>query len=45
LGLLSSTFKKMMKLGIARPIDMGGIERNVFDRQELDKAMTARTKS
>jgi hypothetical protein len=32
----------MMRLGIVRPIDMGGIERNVFDREALDKAMSAR---
>jgi hypothetical protein len=43
-GCCPSTFKKMVKIGIVRPIDMGGIERNVFNRQELDKAMTARAK-
>ena len=44
-GCCSSTFTKLMKLGIVRPIDMGGIDRNVFDREALDKAMTARAKS
>jgi hypothetical protein len=41
-GCCPSTFKKLMKLGIVRPIDMGGIERNVFDREALDMAMSAR---
>ena len=44
-GCCPSTFKKMVKIGIVKPIDMSGIERNVFDRQELDKAMSARAKS
>jgi hypothetical protein len=44
-GCCPSTFKKLMKLGIVRPIDMGGIERNVFDREALDMAMSARAKS
>jgi hypothetical protein len=37
-----STFKKLMKLGIVRPIDMAGMERNIFDRHALDAAMSAR---
>jgi hypothetical protein len=41
-GCCPSTFKKLIHLGIVRPIDMVGKRRNIFDRVELDEAMTAR---
>jgi hypothetical protein len=41
-GVSPTTFKRLMKLGIMRPIDMAGMDRNIFDRQALDEAMTAR---
>ena len=41
-GCCPSTFKRLMKLGIVQPIDMAGIERNVFDREALDAMMSAR---
>ena len=40
LGMLPK--KRLMKLGILR--DMAGIDRNVFDREALDKAMSARAR-
>ena len=43
-GCGPSTFKKLVKLGIVRPIDMAGFDRNIFDRQALDDAMTARAR-
>ncbi len=44
-GCGPSTFKKLVKLGIVRPIDMAGFDRSIFDRQALDDAMTARAKA
>ena len=44
ISVCPSTFKKLMKLGIVRPIDLGPVERRVFDRQALDDMMTARAK-
>ena len=41
-GCCPSTFKKLMKLGVVRPIDMVGMSRNIFDRVALDAAMSAR---
>jgi hypothetical protein len=41
-GVCPSTFKTMVKEGIVKPIDMGGVLRNIFDRQALDDAMSAR---
>jgi hypothetical protein len=43
-GCGTSTFQKLVKLGIVRPIDMAGFERNIFDREALDEAMTARAR-
>ena len=43
-GCCASTFKKLVKLGIApAPIDMGGFERNIWDRLALDAAISARS--
>jgi hypothetical protein len=44
-GCCPSTFKKLMKLGVVRPIDMVGMSRNIFDRVALDAAMSARAVS
>jgi hypothetical protein len=43
-GVCPSTFKKLVKLGIAPgPIDMADFDRNIYDRLALDAAMTARS--
>jgi len=34
-----------VKLGIVRPIDMAGFDRNIFDRRALDDAMSARART
>jgi hypothetical protein len=45
-GCCPSIFKKLVKLGIApNPIDMAGFARNIFDRQALGDAMTARART
>ncbi len=44
-GCCPSTFKKLVKLGIVRPIDMAGFDRNIFDRRALDDAMSARART
>jgi len=44
-GCGPSTFKKLVKLGIVQPLDMAGFARNIFDRQTLDAAMTARART
>jgi hypothetical protein len=43
-GVCPSTFKKLVKLGIAPgPIDMADFDRNIYDRLALDAAITARS--
>jgi hypothetical protein len=42
-GCGQSTFKKLVKLGIApRPLDNGGLWRNIYDIRALDAAMDSR---
>ena len=39
-GVSPGTFKKLVRLGIApAPLELPEIDRNVFDRFELDRAM------
>jgi hypothetical protein len=38
-----NTFKKLVRLGLApAPLKLPGLDRNVYDRQALDAAMSAR---
>jgi hypothetical protein len=40
------TFKKLVRLGLApAPLKLPGLDRNVFDRFELDRAMDAARQS
>jgi hypothetical protein len=42
LGVSPGTFKKLVRLGLApAPLKLPGLDRNVFDRFELDRAMDA----
>jgi hypothetical protein len=39
-GVSPGTFKKLVRLGIApQPLKLPGLDRNVFDKLELDRAM------
>jgi hypothetical protein len=41
-GVSPGTFKKLVRLGLAPgPLKLPGLDRNVFDRFELDRAMDA----
>jgi AraC-like DNA-binding protein len=41
-GVSPGTFKKLVRLGLApSPLKLPGLDRNVFDRFELDRAMDA----
>jgi hypothetical protein len=41
-GVSPNTFKKLIRLGLApAPLRLPGLDRNVFDRLELDRAMDA----
>ena len=41
-GVSAGTFKKLVALGIApSPLKLPGLDRNVYDRLELDRAMDA----
>jgi hypothetical protein len=41
-GVSPGTFKKFVRLGLApAPLKLPGLDRNVFDRFELDRAMDA----
>ena len=45
-GVSPNTFKKLVRLGLApAPLKLPGLDRNVFDRIELDRAMDARRQS
>ena len=43
-GVSPNTFKKLVRLGLAppAPLKLPGLDRNIYDRQALDKAMSAR---
>jgi hypothetical protein len=42
-GVSPGTFRKLVKLGVApAPLQIPEIERNIFDRQAIDAAMSAR---
>ena len=42
-GVSPNTFKKLVRLGLApAPLKLPGLDRNIFDRQALDAAMSAR---
>ena len=42
-GVSPGTFRKLVRLGLApAPLKLPGLDRNVYDRQALDDAMTAR---
>jgi hypothetical protein len=39
-GCSVGTFKRLVKLGVAPgPIDLAGLERNIYDRRALDAAL------
>jgi hypothetical protein len=41
-GVSPNTYRKLYRNGLAPgPIDIPGLDRNVFDRRELDRAMDA----
>ena len=41
-GVSAGTFKKLVRLGIApAPLKLPGLDRKIFDRLELDRAMDA----
>jgi hypothetical protein len=41
-GVSPGTFKKLVRLGLApAPLKLPGLDRNIFDRLELDRAMDA----
>ena len=42
-GVSPGTFRKLVRLGIApQPLKIPEIDRNIFDREAIDRAMTAR---
>jgi hypothetical protein len=42
-GVSPGTFKKLVRLGLApQPLNLLGLDRNVYDRLALDAAMSAR---
>jgi len=42
-GVSPNTFKKLVRLGLApQPLRLPGLDRNIYDRQALDEAMTSR---
>jgi hypothetical protein len=42
-GVSPGTFKKMVRLGLAPPpLNLSGLERNIWDKHVLDRAMDAR---
>jgi hypothetical protein len=42
-GVSPNTFKKLVRLGLApAPLKLPGLDRNIYDRQALDDAMSAR---
>jgi hypothetical protein len=46
MGVSPGTFRKLVRLGIMpQPLNIPEIERNVFDRQAIDDAMSARAAS
>jgi hypothetical protein len=41
-GVSPGTFRKLVRLGLApAPLNLPGLDRNIWDRQALDAAMTA----
>jgi hypothetical protein len=45
-GVSPGTFRKLVRLGLApKPLNLPGLDRNIFDRQALDEAMSARAVS
>jgi hypothetical protein len=43
MGVSPGTFRKLVRLGIAPPpLQIPEIDRNIFDRQAIDRAMSAR---
>jgi hypothetical protein len=46
MGVSPGTFRKLVRLGIApQPLKIPEIDRNIFDRQAIDRAMSARAAS
>jgi hypothetical protein len=44
MGVSPGSFRKLVRLGIApQPLKIPEIDRNIFDRQAIDAAMTARS--
>ena len=42
MGVSAGTFRKLVRLGIApAPMNIPEVNRNVYDRQAIDQAMTA----
>ena len=42
MGVSAGTFRKLVRLGIAaQPMHIPEVNRNVYDRQAIDRAMTA----
>lgn len=42
-GVSPNTFRKLVRLGLAPPpLKLPGLDRNLYDRQALDAAMSAR---
>ena len=45
-GVCPNTYKKLYRAGLApAPLNLPGLDRKVFDRLELDRAMDARRQS
>jgi hypothetical protein len=45
-GVSPNTFRKLVRLGFApRPVDFPGLDRNIYDRLALDRAMDERSAS
>jgi hypothetical protein len=43
-GVSPGTFKKLVRLGLApAPLELPGLDRNIFDRVAFDRAMDARS--
>jgi hypothetical protein len=43
-GVSPNTFKKLVRLGLApAPLKLPGVDRNIYDRPQLDVAITARS--
>jgi predicted DNA-binding transcriptional regulator AlpA len=44
MGVSAGTFRKLVRLGIApQPLKIPEVNRNIYDREAIDQAMTAMT--